>query len=86
MQMLQQRMAWAAVELYAMAAVISRLQATIEAAESDGGLETIKRDLVIGRGFCVHAASRIRTRLRGLRHNADSTRHRVAAVVLGLSE
>ncbi|MBI1370559.1 MAG: acyl-CoA dehydrogenase [Planctomycetes bacterium] len=86
MQLLQQRVAWAAVELYAMTAVVSRMQSMIVAAESNGGVEHIARDLTIGKGFCDHAAGRIHQRLRGLFGNRDAKRLAVARSVLGLNE
>jgi hypothetical protein len=83
MQLLQQRVAWAAVEMFAMGAVISRLQSALEHAEGNGCDAQLARDLVVGRGYCRHAARRIRQRLRGLFRNSDSVRLDVADAVLG---
>ncbi len=83
-QMLQQRVAWSVIEMVAMAAVISRLQAMLESANGDGSDRTVERDLIVGRGYCRHAAGRIRRRLRGLAVNGDEQRLRVADAVLGM--
>lgn len=85
MQMLQQRVAWAAIEMFAMAAVISRLQAMLDDADA-GRVEDTKamqRDLIVGKAFCEHAASRCAQRLRGLFDNHDRARLDVARAVLG---
>lgn len=82
MQLPQQRIAWAAIELYAIAAVISKLQQQIEAAESNGH-GTLGRDLVVGRAYCRHAARRINRQLNDLFRNGDRDTLAVADTVLG---
>jgi alkylation response protein AidB-like acyl-CoA dehydrogenase len=82
MQLLQQRIAWSAIELYAMAAVIGKLQSMLEHAEGNGGIPHMARDLVVGKGYCRHAAGRIARRLRGLFRNRDKVRLAVADAVL----
>jgi acyl-CoA dehydrogenase family protein 9 len=81
MQLLQQRVAWAAVDLYAMAAVISKLESMLTDAHRNGngngsgngnGHGHLHRDLLIGKGFCRRAASRITHRLSTLFVNQDS--------------
>ncbi len=83
MQLVQERITWAAADLFAMAAVISRLQSMLEhAGESDGALG---RDLIVGKGFCRRAAERIVQRLRGLSHNQDDEIISSADAILGYS-
>jgi acyl-CoA dehydrogenase family protein 9 len=84
MQLLQQRIAWSAVDLYAMAAVISKLQATLTAHESGtNGHHDVPRDMLIGQSFCRHAADRITQRLHSLFANSDAMTLREADMVLG---
>jgi acyl-CoA dehydrogenase family protein 9 len=84
MQLLQQRIAWSAVDLYAMAAVISKLQATLTAHESGtNGHHDVPRDMLIGQSFCRHAADRITQRLHSLFANTDALTLREADIVLG---
>jgi acyl-CoA dehydrogenase family protein 9 len=85
-QLLQERIAWSAVDLYAMAAVISKLQGTLEHAEGNGhDLPEWRRDVLIGKAFCRHAADRIEVRLRGLFDNHDEQTIAVADAMLGKS-
>ncbi|MEE9211780.1 MAG: acyl-CoA dehydrogenase family protein [Phycisphaeraceae bacterium] len=84
MQLLHSRVTWAVVELYAMAAVIAKLQSMLEQAEHNGSHPQLARELVIGKGYCHHAANRINHRLKGLFHNRDKHRLAVADAVLGL--
>ncbi|MEX0745443.1 MAG: acyl-CoA dehydrogenase family protein [Phycisphaeraceae bacterium] len=87
-QLIQQRLAWSAVELYAMAAVLARLQATLESAgdahgNGDAGVPAGgDRDLVVGLGFCRSAAARIERRLDTLFANDDANTLAVADAVL----
>lgn len=83
MQLLQQRVAWAAVDLYAMAAVISKLESMLKHAHGNSngngngngngsGHHNLRRDLLIGKGFCRSAAARITQRLSTLFVNQDA--------------
>jgi alkylation response protein AidB-like acyl-CoA dehydrogenase len=79
MQLLQERIAWAAVDLYAMAAVISKLQSLLTDAHGNGngngnrnGHPDLRRDLLIGKGFCRSAAARITQRIGTLFVNQDA--------------
>jgi len=85
MQLLQERVAWSVVDMYAMAAVISRLQASLNsaAANGNGHAQELKRDLLVGKAFCHRAASTIRQRLKALTSNGDEELLRVADAVLG---
>lgn len=85
-QLLQQRVAWASIELYAMAAVISKLATMLNPMEDDFTIEPSQRarDLVIGKGYCRHAADRVRHRLKGLFHNRDDQRLAVSDAVFGI--
>ena len=86
LQITQERVAWSAVELYAMAAVISRLQSMLNerpAARRDAAFE---RDLCVGKGYCHHAAERITHRLNDLFKNRDKETLAVADRVLELDE
>ncbi len=86
-QLVQERIAWSAIELYVMAAVIARLQATLDGTLTVEGhieAEEIDRDLTIGLGYCGHAAQRVEHRLDELHHNGDATTLNVADCVLDL--
>jgi len=76
MQLLQERIAWCATDLFASAAVLSKLQSMLAAESSSGNGhprdKNLQRYLITGKGFCHHAAERIRLRLRGLFVNRDS--------------
>ena len=74
MELIHQRVTLAAVDLYAMAAVISKLNGMIEKSEqaSNGnGHDQFERDMVVGKAFCRHAAERIDEQLHSLFENDD---------------
>jgi hypothetical protein len=82
MELLHERIAGAAIELYAIAAVISKLQMMLNASANNGNgngngnghahhQQHLTRDLVIGRAFCTHSAQRVRVHLAGLFSNQD---------------
>jgi acyl-CoA dehydrogenase family member 9 len=75
MQLLQERIAWCATDLYASAAVLSKLQSMLATESANGNGhprdKNLQRDLITGKGFCHHAAERVRQRLRGLFVNRD---------------
>jgi alkylation response protein AidB-like acyl-CoA dehydrogenase len=79
-QMLHDRLAWSAAELYASAAVISRLQAMLDATPLGNGHD----ELLIGKAFCHRAADSVKHRLRGLFRNQDEETVRVADAVMGM--
>jgi alkylation response protein AidB-like acyl-CoA dehydrogenase len=79
MQLIQERIAWCAIDLYVSAAVLSKLQMMLE---WSGGNGTQTRELLIGKRFCHHAAQRIESRLHSLHHNQDSEILSVADAVL----
>ena len=86
MQLLQQRITWSVIDLYATAAVISKLQSMLEAAPSangNGHAAALKRDLLIGKRFCHRAAEATTQRLQALSHNQDQELLAVADAVLG---
>jgi acyl-CoA dehydrogenase family member 9 len=90
LQLLQERIASAVVDLYAMAAVTSRLQMTLEAApappssaKSGNGHHPLDSDVIVGTSFCQNAAQRIRRRLHELFANQDEGIVRTADAVLG---
>ena len=84
-QLIQERIAWSAVELYAMAAVLSKLQATLDRADGNGhDMPDWRRDVLIGKAFCRHAADRIEVRLRGLFDNHDEQTLAVADAMLAV--
>ena len=85
MQLQQERIAWSVVDMYAMAAVISRLQASLSepGSNTNGHAEQMRRDLVVGKGFCHRAAAAVRQRLRAISNNDDSDVLAVADTVLG---
>jgi alkylation response protein AidB-like acyl-CoA dehydrogenase len=85
MQLVQKRIALSAVNLYAMGAVISKLQSMLAA--SNGTRDAaLKRDLIVGKGFCRRAAEDIYNQLRTLTHNQDKSVLAVADEVLGRME
>jgi len=71
LQLVQERVAGAAVDLFVSAAVISRLAGMLEVANGERS-ESVQRDVMIGKQFCIHAAERISTRLHGLFVNHDA--------------
>jgi alkylation response protein AidB-like acyl-CoA dehydrogenase len=84
-QMLQQRVAWTAIEMFAIAAVISKLNTQLQLCAASGQAKpdaALARDLVIGKAYCCHAAARCDQRLRGLIRNHDKARKQVANAVL----
>ncbi len=95
LQLLQQRIAGSVVDLYAMAAVISKLQSLLEAAGGNGNGNgngnghrangrPLSQDLLIGKGFCRRAAERIAQRLHSLFVNQDALILSEANAILGL--
>jgi len=79
MQLIQERVAWSAVDLYVSAAVLSKLQMML----GGGGNGSMHNDLLIGKRFCHHAAERIASRLHGLGENQDAEILEVADAVMG---
>jgi alkylation response protein AidB-like acyl-CoA dehydrogenase len=82
MEMLHQRVAWAAVEIYAMAAVISKLQ-TMAGYPDGNGHGDVSNQMLIGKTYCHHAAERIERRLNTLFDNLDKETIKVADAILG---
>ena len=89
MQLHQQRITWSVVDLYAMSAVISKLQSMLPPVGANGNGHSnghsdaaLKRDLLIGKRFCHRAAESIRQRLHALSHNQDAELLAVADAVL----
>ena len=83
MELLDQRIAWSATELYATAAVISKLHTMLNAKDRNGngngnGHSKLQRDVLVGRSFCHHAADRIKHHLNTLFDNRDDQTLRVA--------
>ena len=83
MQLLQQRVAWSVADMYAMAAVISRLQAQAANAQGNGHGREWAHDLRLGKSFCHRAAARVDHHLSGLFHNRDREILAVADAILG---
>jgi alkylation response protein AidB-like acyl-CoA dehydrogenase len=91
MELIHQRVAGAVIDLYAMAAVISKLQSMLEqhagngSGNGNGKDHDFARDMTVGRSFCAHAAERVRTRLHSLAtsHEDDERIVRTADAVLG---
>ncbi|MEX2216556.1 MAG: acyl-CoA dehydrogenase family protein [Phycisphaeraceae bacterium] len=89
LQLLQQRITWTVVDLYATAAIISRLQALLDAAGTGGTGELspwLKREVLVGKAFCHHAAERIARRRRSLYRNLDEETIAVADEMLDDAE
>jgi alkylation response protein AidB-like acyl-CoA dehydrogenase len=89
MELIHERVAGAVVDLYAMAAVISRLQSMLEHASGNGHQKDghFARGLTVGRSFCRHAAQRVRARLDSLSTSREDDQRIVltADAVLGWS-
>ncbi|HSV15342.1 MAG TPA: acyl-CoA dehydrogenase family protein [Tepidisphaeraceae bacterium] len=86
MELVHQRVTGAAMELYAMAAVISRMQMLIERSEratEGNGHDKLRRDLTVGRSFSRHAAQRVERHLDSLFSNQDEDVLQTANAVLG---
>ena len=85
LELIHERIAWAVIEMYAIAAVISRLQMMLEATGNNGNghAKELDRNLVIGKSYCHHAAQRIRRRLGDLFTNLDRETIRSADAALG---
>jgi hypothetical protein len=87
MELIHQRVSLAVVDLYAMAAVISKLQWMLEqhGGNGNGKDRDFARDMTVGRSFCAHAAERVRTRLHSLltSHEDDDRIIHTADAVLG---
>jgi alkylation response protein AidB-like acyl-CoA dehydrogenase len=81
MQLLQRRVATCAVNLYAMAAVISKLQSTL--ADPGRSKDSVKHDLMLGKRFCRRAAVDVTDNLRTLFRNQDKDLLEIADAVLG---
>ena len=81
MELLHQRIAWCVVDIYAMAAVISKLQSMLAHSNGNGHGDASK-DLLLGKSFCHNAAERVTQRLRGLFRNRDDEVLRIAESVL----
>lgn len=84
LELIHERIAGAAVELYAIAAVMSKLQQLLEIHNGNGnGNDRYHRDLIVGRSFCAHASQRIQHHLDGLFDNRDKQVLETADAVLG---
>jgi alkylation response protein AidB-like acyl-CoA dehydrogenase len=84
MELLQQRVSLSVVDLYAMAAVLSRLQSQLVSAGGNGHQpESLQRDLIVGKGFCHRAAGNVSRRLKSLFRNNDEETLAIADAVLG---
>jgi alkylation response protein AidB-like acyl-CoA dehydrogenase len=82
-QLVQERISWSVIELYATAAVISRLQTLLDHVAGNGhDTPDWRRDLLVGKAYCRHAAERIRHRLRTLFDNHDQDTLAVADAML----
>jgi alkylation response protein AidB-like acyl-CoA dehydrogenase len=81
MELLHQRVAWAVVDLYAMAAVISKLEGMLAMSNGNGHAH-LDRELLLAKSFCHNAADRITHRLQTLFNNRDAELLRVADSVL----
>ena len=83
LELLHQRVAWAVVELYAMAAVISKLQGMAGHPDHNGHGD-VSQQMLIGKTYCHHAAERIERRLSTLFGNLDKETIKVADAVMGI--
>lgn len=79
-QLVQERLANAACELYASACVLSRLDHLLS--EANGHAGQIERDLIVGKHFLHESNRRIRQNLAAVRDNEDPSLLRAARAVL----
>jgi len=86
MELVHQRIANAAVEMYAMTAVIAKMQGMVEQHEAGAAIESYDRDMVVGRSFCRNAATRVEQSLHSLFGNHDRELLHTANTVLGIVE
>jgi acyl-CoA dehydrogenase family member 9 len=82
MQLIHERIAWSAVDLYVSAAVIAKMQSMLETSNGHGP-SPIQQELLIGKSFCRHAAQRITSRLRGSFAKRDAEILKLADDLLG---
>jgi hypothetical protein len=93
MQLLQERVSWSVVEMFAMAAVISKLQSMLEASGSNGSngngngngngaRSPLDHDLLVGKAFCHRVYDAINDRFDKLFDNRDNELLAVADSVL----
>ena len=84
MQLIQQRIAGAVIHLYAMAAVISKLQSLLQSHHLGEGTGhgRFQRDIVVGKGFCRRAEETILRHMQALTENHDDDVFSVADAVL----
>jgi acyl-CoA dehydrogenase family protein 9 len=85
MQLVQQRIAGAVIHLYAMAAVISKLQSMLQAHSiaTGNGHDQLDRDMIVGKGFCRRAEGIILRHMHELVENQDADVLAVADAVMG---
>lgn len=84
LQLIQQRITHTVIDLYAMTAVLGKLQSILmrqDVASNGHDIEN-SYDVVVGKGFCHSAIARIERNLDGLFSNGDTEIVRVADVVL----
>ena len=80
LELVHERLAGTAMDLFATACVLSRLDGMLRNGATD---EQMRRDLTVGRGFCHAAAERNTHRLAGLFDNRDDDVRAVARAALG---
>ena len=82
-QLLQEKIAWAAIDLYAASCVLSRLDSTLtQQAQANGHATPIDRELAYGKHFLHVAFRRIRQQLAALDDNDDQSTIDCAKAVL----
>lgn len=84
MELIHQRITAAAMDLYATAAVISKLQRLAEHPEEQTA--NYQRDLIVGKSFCKNAACRVERVLGELFDNRDKDVLGTADAVLGIGK
>jgi alkylation response protein AidB-like acyl-CoA dehydrogenase len=84
MQLVQQRISGSVIHLYAMAAVISKLQSMLQSHSivAGNGHDHLDRDMIVGKGFCRRAEATILRHMHELVENQDADVLAVADAVL----
>ena len=83
-QMIQERLADAAIDLYFSSATLARITSELEAAGGD--IESVRREAECARLFLGMAARRVRRNLRGVRRNADQRVRQIAESAVAAGE
>ena len=83
-QMIQERLADSAIDLYLSTATLARI--TFELEQAGGDIDSVRREVECARLFLGAAARRVRRNLRGVRRNADQRVRQIAEAAVAAGE